>query len=82
MQTAKKKKVMTVTVNAELCKGCGYCEEQCAKGVFDVAEACNSQGYHYRVAARPQDCVGCLTCFMICPDFAITVREEGEEDAA
>lgn len=82
MESKKTKKDMSVVINAELCKGCGYCEEQCPKKVFDTSSELNTQGYHYRVAARTQDCIGCLTCLMICPDFAVTVSEAGKESAS
>lgn len=62
-----------VRIDPALCKECGYCSEVCAPGVFERSDDFNAGGYRPFVAARPGDCVGCLRCLYICPDFAITV---------
>jgi 2-oxoglutarate ferredoxin oxidoreductase subunit delta len=31
----------------------------------------NQKGYHFPVAANPDKCIGCNTCGLLCPDFAI-----------
>lgn len=63
-----------VTVNGSICKGCGYCREVCSLGVFELSGEFNSLGYRPAVAAHTDNCVGCLRCLYICPDFAITVK--------
>lgn len=62
-----------VRIDPVLCKDCGYCREVCAPGVFERSGEFNAGGYRPYVAARPGDCVGCLRCLYICPDFAITI---------
>ncbi|MBP2626689.1 MAG: hypothetical protein H6Q68_1400 [Firmicutes bacterium] len=72
---ATTKKTFDVIVEHNACKGCGYCKEVCGVKVFENAQELNSQGYRYMTAAHREKCVGCLRCFMVCPDFAITVNE-------
>ncbi len=63
-----------VTVNAAICKDCGYCREICHLGVFEQSEDFNAGGYKPAVAANTERCIGCLRCLYICPDFAIAVK--------
>ncbi len=65
----------TVSVNEAACKDCGYCHEVCALGVFDRSEEFNASGYRPAVANHAEQCIGCLRCIQICPDFAIAIRE-------
>lgn len=61
----------TVTINPELCKGCGFCIEFCPSGVLAFSDTFNDKGYHTPQAARPEACTGCDLCGAYCPDFAI-----------
>ena len=60
-----------VSVNSELCKGCGFCIEFCPSGVLEFSDEFNSKGYHPPRAAKPEACTGCDLCGIYCPDFAI-----------
>jgi NADPH-dependent glutamate synthase beta subunit-like oxidoreductase/NAD-dependent dihydropyrimidine dehydrogenase PreA subunit len=62
-----------VRIDAALCKDCGYCREACALDVFARSDEFNASGYRPYIAARADNCVGCLRCLYICPDFAISV---------
>ncbi len=73
---AKEKKHFTVTVDSGACKGCGYCRELCPKGVYDFGAEMNPSGYTYMTAPNQEACVGCLTCVMVCPDFALSVEDK------
>ncbi|MDR2573717.1 MAG: 4Fe-4S dicluster domain-containing protein [Desulfovibrio sp.] len=75
MSQEKKKKRFSVQVESKLCKACLYCVASCNKGVFEQGKALNPQGYEYVTAVHSGECVGCLTCIGICPDFAVTVSE-------
>ena len=37
----------------------------------------NSQGYDYMKVNEDGTCIGCLKCINICPDFVITIHENG-----
>lgn len=58
-------------INAELCKGCGFCIAFCPAGVLEFSQEFNSKGYHPPQAVRPEVCTGCGLCGAYCPDFAI-----------
>jgi len=75
------KKRFKVEVNSALCKECDYCREVCEPGVFESSGLFNKAGYLYMEAKQDENCTGCMKCFMICPDFAITV-ESREENAS
>jgi formate dehydrogenase (NADP+) beta subunit len=64
-----------VHIDAALCKDCGYCKEVCALDVFTRSDDFNASGYRPYVAAQAENCIGCLRCLYICPDFAITVSD-------
>ena len=64
-----------VQVDTVRCKDCGYCKEVCALDVFTRSDEFNASGYRPYVAAKSDNCVGCLRCLYICPDFAISIRD-------
>jgi len=73
----KIKKNYTVVVDTQTCKACGYCKELCPKNVYEQGKDINTTGYMFMTASEQDKCIGCLTCVMVCPDFAITVEERG-----
>jgi len=52
------------------CKACGICIALCPKHVFDTGPDGKP------IVARPQDCINCGTCEVMCPDFAIGWYED------
>ena len=75
--TIKKKKIGTIKIDPERCKGCGYCTAECPTGAIVLDEQFNSSGYFAAIFAHPEDCTGCAICANVCPDIAIEVwREE------
>ena len=60
-----------VFIDAELCKGCGYCIHFCPTDVLEFSTEFNSKGYHPPIVANPDACSGCDLCGMYCPDFAV-----------
>jgi MinD superfamily P-loop ATPase containing an inserted ferredoxin domain len=70
------KKRFAVSVNGELCKACGYCAESCKKDVFIQVKEFNAQAYQPFCAEKPDNCIGCLACLSVCPEFAITIEEQ------
>ena len=61
----------SVSINIELCKGCGFCIAFCPSKVLEFSDEFNNKGYHPPRAVRPDACSGCDLCGVYCPDFAI-----------
>ena len=52
-----------LTVNADLCVGCGACEAECPMG------AIHENGPFYEI--NSEECITCYTCMGACPVGAI-----------
>lgn len=64
-----------VTVNEDICKGCGLCGTACPKKIMSLDKArLNKKGFHPAVVTDKDKCIGCAMCAMMCPDVAITVE--------
>ena len=71
----------SVTLNSEWCKGCHICVQVCPHGVLEVDEANFVRGFHPVRVTRPEDCTACLQCELLCPDLAIMVTSDSEDQA-
>ena len=70
-----KKKLKQHVINREWCKGCGICVEFCPKSVLELDKDAKV------VAVRPEDCICCKMCELRCPDLAIEIEIEQEEQS-
>ena len=68
-------------IDADRCKGCGLCVSICPKKVLEISTEVNSKGYFPAYQARPEDCVFCAMCCLMCPDVAITITEVADDAA-
>lgn len=64
-----------ITVNEELCKGCGLCTTACPKKIIVLGDKLNKKGYHPAHVFEIEKCISCAMCAMMCPDVAITVEK-------
>lgn len=64
-----------VTIVEDRCKGCGYCIAYCPRDVLELANRYNAKGYRPPTVKKPEACVNCHYCEIICPDFAIFSEE-------
>ena len=66
----------SVTINAELCKGCSLCVSACPKKIIALDDqSFNARGFHpARVVDEPA-CIACAFCAIMCPDTVITVEK-------
>ena len=69
-------------VDRERCKGCGLCVTVCPKNVLEMSKEGNTKGYFPVYQARPEDCIHCTACCIMCPDVAITITETADETAS
>ncbi len=60
-----------VHIIVDRCKGCEFCVEFCPKHVLIMSNEFNAKGYHPPKVNKPEECVNCNLCGMICPEFAI-----------
>lgn len=68
----------SVKVDSGLCKGCGLCARVCLLGVLEMSRTVNARGFRDVVVKASSDCIGCLCCYLVCPDIAIEVAETGD----
>jgi 2-oxoglutarate ferredoxin oxidoreductase subunit delta len=72
---AKKRKIQKylgmVEVEADRCKGCGFCVEFCPSAALELSKEFNVKGYHPPLLVDQNYCSGCDLCGLYCPDFAI-----------
>lgn len=68
MVTPKNKKHVICSMR---CKSCGLCVETCPKNVLAIGSRLNQAGYAVVEQQRPEDCVLCNICRVVCPDVAI-----------
>ncbi len=68
-------------VESKRCKGCGLCVKFCPKNVLEISDKVNAKGHFPVFQARPEDCIKCSICCIMCPDVAITIVETENETA-
>jgi 2-oxoglutarate ferredoxin oxidoreductase subunit delta len=66
--TAKPKTAAAIEIKVSWCKGCGLCVDYCNLGVLEMAGPVPK-------VVKLEKCTRCMQCEVICPDFAIHVRE-------
>ncbi len=64
-----------VSIIEDRCKGCSFCVEYCPRDVLVISKHFNRKGYHPPYVEKPEDCVNCKFCEVICPEFAIYVED-------
>ena len=62
------------------CKGCSYCIEYCPRKVLEESDEINARGVHPPRIVDESRCIACGFCTAVCPDFAIFVLEEQNEE--
>lgn len=73
---AKKGKIR---IDADRCKGCVVCIEECPKMEIKLGEKINKFGYNIVEFKDNGGCNACTLCAIVCPDAAIEVIEIVDE---
>jgi len=69
---------MNVQINAQFCKGCGFCVRFCPENALAMGMRRNKKG-NYLPEFDQARCIAsnsCTVCAKICPEGAITIQEE------
>jgi len=48
----------------------------CPKGIIVMSSHINNKGYSPAEVVNQDDCTGCRSCALICPDGAISIYKE------
>jgi 2-oxoglutarate ferredoxin oxidoreductase subunit delta len=65
---AKPKTPPAIEIKVSWCKGCGLCVDYCNMGVLEMNGALPK-------VVKLEKCTRCMQCEVICPDFAIRVKD-------
>ena len=66
-----------ITIDENVCKGCGLCVTACPKKIVLINRAkINEKGYNPAIVEEIEKCIACAMCAIMCPDSAITVEKE------
>lgn len=59
----------------DACKGYGLCIAACPKSIVVMDETrLNARGYNFAAVKDVEQCTGCASCALFCPDSVITVE--------
>jgi len=67
---------LQISINAQFCKGCGFCVRFCPEGALAIGKERNKKG-DYLPAIAHERCVACGECARMCPEGAIMMKAEG-----
>lgn len=62
-----------ITINSQMCKGCGYCIKFCPKHILEMGKERSPKGFFFPVNIDPEKCTSCAVCASMCPEGAIEV---------
>ena len=73
-----------ISIFPQSCKGiddCGICMFVCPKHLFVKSRELNESGYLPPEIKDDSECSGCMNCMIYCPDFAIVVEKDSEDES-
>ena len=65
-----------VRFDGDTCKCCELCGAFCPKNIIVMSAHINNKGYRPATIERQDECVGCRSCALVCPDGAISIYRE------
>ncbi len=65
-----------ITIQEDLCKGCGLCVSVCPRKILVLAkDKINKKGHNPASITDQSQCIACAFCATMCPDCVITVEK-------
>ena len=69
-----------IEVKEDWCKGCNICIDRCPVDALEESDKLNRRGIRPPQLKKDNDCNYCRLCELICPDLAVTVIPDKEDD--
>ena len=66
----------SITIDADLCKGCELCLDACPFQSITISKVLNANSYLPAIFVPEGKCNGCKLCAIVCPEIAIEVFHE------
>lgn len=63
-----------ITINEQLCSGCGRCVFVCSMGVIEMRDKPGSEKEKIAAVAKPEFCMYCEACVIDCKKGAISLN--------
>lgn len=70
-----------VKIDPQRCKGCYLCVRACPFQVLSSEGPINAEGTQTVAIVKPDACTACSSCYLMCPDLAITVYSLEEKNS-
>lgn len=68
-----------ISINDQMCKGCGYCVNFCPKNILSMGQTRSARGFFFPVQAEKEKCTSCGICALMCPEGAIEISSKKDE---
>ncbi len=62
-----------IKIERDKCQACGDCVDTCPNELIALVEEGGAQFAMY--TGDPDDCIGCFSCELACPEGSLTVTE-------
>jgi len=69
-----------IEVKEDWCKGCNICIDRCPVDALEESDKLNRRGIRPPQLKKDNNCNYCRLCELICPDLAIAVIPDKEDD--
>jgi 2-oxoglutarate ferredoxin oxidoreductase subunit delta len=79
-QAAQKRRKGRIVILESRCKGCGMCIAFCPRAALARSRELSPRGWYPPYLASDERCTRCKTCQVVCPDYAIYITDEDEDE--
>lgn len=73
--------MVRITIDENLCKGCGLCVRACPKHIIELSKThINAKGYHPAEVTNMEACIGCTSCAVPVPTWSSVLKKTKEAE--